>query len=405
MYNKIFKRLLALTVTVILSLSLASCAAKSEEKPLVCMSIADGSNNSSSVVVDTLTNRLQEYGYRVYTLSCSTVAEQSQQIMNFITQKAAIIIIDCAGESEIYTELFYRASEQGCKVAVLNGGENDDNCAVRVVSFSVLEGALMCDMVKKYLDKNYINAEPDSVKVTLLATVENDEHAKAYAGYCLISEKYLRYFSFTSLSYIREDTGEQAYCRDAYGNVLPVDEPAGGLVLDEDGYAILNPYYDERVSLDIYSSLNLHTVLDGQNAVDTMVTKNKEVNVIIAMNGNVAIGAAERIQYYKNMQIIDLPSAKLAVFGEGDTSYNRELVMKSAHGESLLRGFVGRYKIEWAADAIINALLYGKESQLLRFDSICSVMTPNKNTVGITTTRTLYGNVFDYPDVIFTYEK
>lgn len=99
--------------------------------------------------------------------------------------------------------------------------------------------------------------------------------------------------------------------------------------------------------------------------------------------------------------MIDLPPDQLAVFGEGDTPYNRELVLKSAHNESVLRGFVGQYKIEWEADRIISALIYGGGDVPLYMYSLNSAMAPDAREVGIVTKLARYRNILDDPNVFF----
>lgn len=396
------KKFFSVMLIFALCILLSSCQKDDDDKPLACLSFIDNNDDFTQTVADTLTEQLQNYGYRTYVTFCGgDVREQSIEIMNFITNEASIIIVDCAGESDVYEELFKMAILSGCRIAVLSNEDGIENCSVQVVNYSVSEGKLMCELVSGYLDEEYADAKPGTVKVMLLATITKKEHIKAYAGYCLLSEKFLRYFDVENLCFEKMETGEQAYYRDAYGTIIPVNEPAGGLILDSDGYAVLNPYYDDRVELKVYSTLNLQTALDGQNAIDVLITKGEGINVVIAMNGNVAVGAAERLHYYNNMKIIDVAAEKLAVFGEGDTVYNRELVLKSVSNESLIRGFVGRYKIEWEADRIIYALLYGKDKEILQMDSLCSVMTPNRKEVGIVTKLTRYGNVIDNPNVFF----
>ena len=151
---------------------------------------------------------------------------------------------------------------------------------------------------------------------------------------------------------------------DGYGIRCAVEEPTGGLILDKNGDAILNPYYVPDIELITAEKyMNIQTNLQGQQAMDAFLgdRENRDIRIVVAASGEAAVGAASRLEECLSRGDLSYSADKIAVFGVDNTEQNRRLVSEAAKGNGIFRGFVGDYSISKESDNIIRSLLVRKK--------------------------------------------
>lgn len=151
---------------------------------------------------------------------------------------------------------------------------------------------------------------------------------------------------------------------DGYGIRCAVEEPTGGLILDKNGDAILNPYYVPDIELITAEKyMNIQTNLQGQQAMDAFLgdRENRDIRIVVAASGEAAVGAACRLEECLSRGDLSYSADKIAVFGVDNTEQNRRLVSEAAKGNGIFRGFVGDYSISKESDNIIRSLLVRKK--------------------------------------------
>lgn len=349
-----------------------------------CLALSSIDNDLTRKLTKELTEQLEVYGYSVSVDYCNGNAiEQIKQIQNFSALGAEIIVVDCIGESAIYEEVFSDARANGVKIMALNSNAPIAGADVQLLSGKLNKGICMCRMLRNYLDEAYGDIGPGGVNVLLLGTADSTSNIQTLAGYQLISEKYIRYYDYLILDYVKEDSPDKIYYIDGYGIKREVEEAAGGLVLDENGMAIINPYYDERVKLFFYKGHDYNSFVDGQKAIDMYISTQSEnaINVVISLNSEAAIGAAERLAFYQEKGKLKTAPDKLAVFGADDTFQNKKLVQESRSNKSLLRGFVGDYSVETYIGLLVRKLVNIQEAELTEVYSFFTVISEN-GTIG-----------------------
>jgi len=364
-------------------------------------------DNYMKNIASIFTKELKHYGYETYIVYCdSRVETQLQQIQNFITAKPTLIVVHCAGNSEIYEDTFREAQKTGCKVMVLGNTTYVKNCDMQSKSFHVLRGLRVCELIKEFLDKEYPDSGNGSVDMLLLEMINKTDYAEICAGYQMIGEKYLRYFDPSQAYFLRFDLQDTIYYIDESGRTIPVEEPSGGLILDRKGYAQLNPFYDKRITIHYANNRNINSNLGGQSAVDAFMSspKGADLRIIASFSGDAAIGAAERLKYYNDIGSIDVGAGKLAVFGADDTEINRSLVLKSLNNESLLRGYVSITIIETKIHDMLNLLLNGKGNYYVSSESYKSVITKADGSYDVVM-EAVIDNFIDDFDIFFTYDR
>lgn len=380
-----FKAILLLLVLLAL---LSGCGKENRDRPLggICLTYADDSLMQETAQV--FTEKLKANNYRTQVVYCDgSIVTQLRQIENFVAQGADLVVVNCAGNSDAYEEVFANARKQGCRIMVTGLASEIENCDIQAISTHIFKGMRMCELLKKYLDKEYPDAAPGSVKVLLMekTTILND--IKACAGYRLVKERFLRYYDMEHLDFIREESGEQVYFLNGKDEPELVDEPAGGLILDENGYAQLNPFYDARVDLQYAANRDISTNLEGQAAIDAFMAtaQGVQLRIVIAYSGEAAIGADERLMYYQDIGAIPAERCKLAVFGSGNTEINRTRTLSSVHGDSLLRGYVCAEPLDMKAETMLDLLFRGENKHFYMLDSSRSELTADGSNVGLVT--------------------
>ncbi len=392
------KKVLLWCLIIVMFLFSSCSSAQKNDASLGCITLINADDSFMQSTAEAFVKKLKMNGYRTQVVYCDNAVDvQLKQIQMFTTAGADIIAVNCAGNSEAYEEVFKIARENGIKVMVLGTNEEVENCDIQVKSYDILQGLRMCELVKEYLDSEYPEAPPGSVTTLLMEKTSKTYYIRMCAGYRMIKERFLRYFDYSIVDFIKEETGEAVYYIDEKGEKTKVEEPSGGLILDENGYAQLNPFYDNRINLHYSSDRNVNTNLEGQDTVDSFMTTNagSKLRIIISLSGDAAVGAAEKLMYYHQTGVVNIALEKLAVFGANETSTNKELVLRSADNESLLRGFCGGDNITSKVNAMLDIILERSSKNYYVVDSFRSALSKDGETVGIVRVRQVMWEDFD----------
>lgn len=345
---------------ILLVSSFTSCSSiKTEHTPLACLSLITNDDSFPLEISQAFEDALLPLGYRIQIVFCdNNIGTQRMHIENFISNDADLMLVHTAGNSNDYVDLFAKAQKSDCKVIVM-AREILDYCDVQSLGYSFLKGIAKCELVKEFLNKQYPYAPAGSVTVLVLENLSKTGYIMTSAGMRLLNQKYLRYFDYINLEFINEETDDIVYYFDDEGRSLPVDENTGGLILNEKGYAMLNPCYDERVALVTASNKDITTVLDGQNAIDYFIAtpNGTDLKVVISFSGDAAVGANQRMMHYYRSEVLTSDINDYAVFGSDDTETNRNLMLKSTLNKSMYRGFVGYKSVYWEITTMIDMVL------------------------------------------------
>lgn len=358
--------------------------------PIACLVMSSADNSFTQSLTNTLVEKFEKDGYETHiAYSEGDLNLQLNQIQNYVVMNPAVIVIDCLGDSIVYDGIFARAKESGICLITMNGETVSSYADIQVLGNDLYKGIVAKKMISYYINQNFQNAEEKSINVLLMGMTNTESNVNSFAMYQLMAEKYIRKYDRANLQYIHEQNEETVYYLDGYHQFQQVEELTGGLILDENGYAILNPYYDSRINLILASNLNVISKLDGQNAIDTIYNQNQkeDIQIVVAMSGDAAIGAAEHLKFLYEDKNTYYNLSQLAVFGADDTKLNRELVMQSYNNQSLLRGFVCDYSVPLIVEHIthaLNTVTDGKQSVYYNNSSF-SRLTEDGKILGIIT--------------------
>lgn len=351
---------LAVLIFVTVMAALLICRDKGGAMPLACLSMTSADSSFTSDIAKELEKRLISCGNRVLISYCDNdINTQISQIENYIAMHPSILIIDCMGDERMYENILKQIQDSDIQVVALNSSGNMHSADIQMVSSNLGKGICASVLIGDFLDRTDTASNTLPVKALLLGSSATEKDIMTMAGYQLMAERFLRKYDMNSLSFIKKDEAV-VYYTDGYGVRRVVEEPTGGLILDESGEAVLNPYYEPRIELitaDNY--MNIQTNLQGQKAVDAFLgdARNRNVRIVVATSGEAAIGAANRMEACLAGGELTYSSDQIAVFGAYNTEQNRRQVAKAAKGEGIFRGFVGDFSISREADNLIRSLL------------------------------------------------
>lgn len=362
--------LLYILYLLMILLSFGCSNKKDVQKPLAGLSLLTSSDSFASEIAQTFEKTMNDYGFRTQILFCdNSIETQQRQIANFIANNAKLIFIHCAGDGNDYCEVFTRARNNGIKVVVI-ARDLLDCTDVQSVGDSLLKGVAKAEMVSQFLDTAFPDAADGSVNVLLLERLTKTGYIMTSAGMKLLQEKFIRHFDYKSLDFQKYEIEAAITYIDNTGEEYEVDEPAGGLMLDETGHAVLNPYYDSRIRLYSAGNKDIQTVLEGQEAVDEFIARpeGSTLHIVMAFSGDAAIGANQRMMRYARDGKIQSGITQLAVFGSDDTEANRALLLESGLNESVFRGFVGYRSIAWEVETMLRMAIEQEGRQVLELE-------------------------------------
>ena len=275
----------------------------------------------------------------------------------------AVLVIQCTGDSSAYDKILERVHDDNMQVVVFSSSGKLEHADIQMVNSSLGRGICAVNLIRSFLKKTNDATTEKPAKLLLLGNAATEADIMTMAGYQLIGEKYLRHYDMKHLKFYRED-GKKVEYTDGYGIRCAVEEPTGGLILDKNGDAILNPYYVPDIELITAEKyMNIQTNLQGQQAMDAFLgdRENRDIRIVVAASGEAAVGAASRLEECLSRGDLSYSADKIAVFGVDNTEQNRRLVSEAAKGNGIFRGFVGDYSISKESDNIIRSLLVRKK--------------------------------------------
>jgi hypothetical protein len=169
------------------------------------------------------------------------------------------------------------------------------------------------------------------------------QNVERCCGLKIIGEKFYRTMDYSTGLFIKTEGPPVTYI-DENGNEVPVDEPTGGLILDDKGHAMLNPYYDERVKIISISNRDVKTNIGAQEALDVFMQTEeaKGLKCILCFGGDASVGASEKLLSMHEQGHITEDLSKLAVFGADLTETTKKKMLESLTNKSLLRGVLNQ---------------------------------------------------------------
>jgi hypothetical protein len=248
-------------------------------------------------------------------------------------------------------------------------------------------GVMMSAMLSEWADKTYPNAGPGQVNVLILEGTFNESAIKRCLGMRLVGEKFLRKCDTAAIYYIKRDGPAVTYI-DSSGKEVLVDEPAGGLLLDKNGHAQLNPYYNAKIKLIEYSDRS-YTGTDpitAQNAVENALTMGyRNLHAVISY-GDTGAAVDTKVRELCAEGRITTDVKDIAVFCSDLTDPNNRLILSSYTGASVLRGVMGAGDLVGTLQTYAKKMVNGETLPAYTMEPI-SYMTVNSNGSGI---RTVY---------------
>lgn len=313
-------------------------SAGSSAKVNVSISLGNASDYYIGTMVgENVKKAFEEAGATVQVLDgADNVATQVDQIQNAVTSGANIIYVFPAGDGASYADVLTSAKEAGIKTIMSNNYPGDDvvDCYVGNDEFQM--GVMMAKMVSDWADKVYPDAGAGEVHVLALEAGFNENSIKRCIGMRMVGEKFLRTADTATVGFVKNDSDSVTYL-DAEGKEQQVDEPTGGLILDKDGHAQLNPYYNEKITIVTYSDRNKvgTDATEAQKAIENTITNGENnLNAIMAY-GDVGAASDTKAQELIESGKITTSADKFAVFCSDLTDTNEALIKDSS---SLLKG-------------------------------------------------------------------
>jgi hypothetical protein len=248
-------------------------------------------------------------------------------------------------------------------------------------------GVMMSAMLSEWADKTYPNAGPGEVNVLIVEATMNESAIKRCLGMRLVGEKFLRKCDTAAVYYIKQNGPAVTYI-DSSGKEAPVDEPTGGLLLDRNGRAQLNPYYNAKIKLIEYANRNStgYDSMEAQNAVENALTMGyKNLHAVISY-GDTGAAVETKIRELCAEGRISTDVKNIAVFCSDLTDTNNQLILSSYAGASVLRGVMGAGDLIGTLQIYAKKMVNGETLPAYTMEPI-SYMTANANGSGI---RTVY---------------
>lgn len=384
MNRKFWQNRLLVVLVAVLILTVIMVIPYHTERKQVCFSMISPDNSFANEFTKELSSRFSEDGTEVLISYCNNdVNQQISQIENYIAMNPSVMVIDCMGGVGIYDSLMAEAEEHGTKVIAMRTSKVLEHADIQILNSNVSRGICMAVMVSDFLDDLGV-PEEEQVKALLLGDVSSESSIQIMAGYEMMTEKFIRYYDMNTLSFIKEE-GERTYYVDGYGRKQEVEEPTGGLLLNEEGLAILNPYYEPRIQLMTADNfLNCTSNLEGQAAIDSFLgySQNRDIQIVLAVNGEAAVGAARRLEDCLARHELVYDASKIAVFGADDTIQNRQLIVQAKRGQGVYRGFVGDFNVRENVDSLIRCLITNRK-EIIEGYSFYSGYNPQTGETGI----------------------
>lgn len=304
----------------------------------VALSLADASDYYIGTMVGAaVESAFKEAGAKTQILDAgSDVQTQINQIQNAITSGVNIIYVFPTGDGPSYTDVLTQAKEAGVKTIISNNYPGDGVADAYVGNDEFEMGVMMAAMVSNWADQTYPDAGEGEVAVLPLESDFNENAIRRCIGMRMVGEKFLREADLANVSFVKKD-GDPVTYLDADGKEQNVDEPTGGLILDENGHAQLNPYYNAKIKLVDYSSKGMTGVdaTEAQKAVENIVAGGNDNLAAVMSYGDVGAAVDTKVSELIDGGKIKTDKGSFGVFCSDLTDTNRELI---TNPDSLLKG-------------------------------------------------------------------
>lgn len=350
-------------------------------KVSVALSLANAADYYIGTMVGaSVQSAFEDAGASVQVLDgANDVTNQLNQIQNAITSGADIIYIFPAGDGPTYYDALQTAREAGVRTLMSNNYPGDGGADVYVGSDEFQMGVMMSAMVSEWADTNYPDAGAQEVGVLIVESTFNENAIKRCLGMRMIGEKFLRKGDTAAIKFVKEEGSPVTYL-DENGKEVAVDEPTGGLLLDKDGHAQLNPYYNEKVKLIEYSNRNSAGTdsTEAQNAIENAVTMGEKDLKAVMSYGDTGAAIDTKIRELCKDGRISTPVENIAVFCSDLTDTNKDLILSSTDNTSVLRGVMASGDLIATLMEDAKAMVNGEELPEYTMEPI-SYMTANED--------------------------
>ena len=345
----------------LLAMGCAGAVAESAGTAAVC--IPTSSDEFFLGIADQVTATLEAAGYEVQMADANSDTQAMiRQIQNFTALQVDFMYVFPAGDAAAFKDVMTEATNSGIKTLVShnNTGEGSAVCTVQCDEF--IMGCMMAPLVSTWVDAHYPDAADGEVKMLVLEQSLIPDMVKRSTGMKLIGEKFLRKVDLATGTFVKED-GEAVTYVDENGTEQAVEEPTGGLVLDENGHAILNPFYDARVTVVTTSDRMIQTNMDAQNAIDVVMAgaDGSQIKIVACYSGDAAVGASEKLISLNEQGYLPGDLGGYACFGADITDANIERMNASADNTSLLRGVMTNGNIVQTIVDMTSKMIAGEE--------------------------------------------
>jgi ABC-type sugar transport system substrate-binding protein len=335
---------LAFAVTLIGACNRATSGGDTGGKTKVALSLGSASDYYIGTMVgESVRAAFEEAGATVQIIDAGNdITNQINQIQNAVTSGNNIIYIFPAGDGPTYFDVLQTARKAGIQTLMSNTYPGDGGADVYVGSDEFQMGVMMTAMLSEWANKTYPNAGPGQVNVLIVEATMNESAIKRCLGMRLVGEKFLRKFDTASVYYVK-NSGVATMYLDADGKETAVDEPTGGLLLDRNGRAQLNPYYNPKIKLIEYSNRNSagYDSMEAQKAVENALTMGYTNLAAVISYGDTGAALETKVRELCIEGRITTNIKDFAVFCSDLTDTNRTLILSSPSDTSVLRGVMG----------------------------------------------------------------
>lgn len=364
----------------------------------VVLSLADSSDYYIGTMVgEKVKIAFEEAGANVQIMdAASDVVTQINQIQNAITAGADIVYIFPTGDGATYYDVLQMAHDAGVKTLVSNNYPGEGGADVYVGADEFQMGAMMATMVSEWVDATYPEANVGEVDVLIVESTFNENMIRRCLGMRLIGEKFLREGDLATIYFTKAD-GEPVYYMNQDGDEVVVDEPTGGLILDEGGYAQLNPYYNAKVNLIEYSNRSSAGTdsTEAQKAIENAVSMGYSDLKAVMSYGDTGAAIDTKMRELSEDGRISTNLEDMAVFCSDLTDTNREFILKNNTNESVLRGIMASGNLIQTIQDYAKALVNGEDVPAYNMEPLSYVTS---NTDGSDVTQTYYTDSPQLPD-------
>jgi ABC-type sugar transport system substrate-binding protein len=346
------------------------------------------------IIADAVAAPLKDLGWSVEILGADMDPQTMiKQIQNYTVKKVGLMYIFPAGDASAFHDAVQEAHDAGIKVVISHNSTGPGTADSIIQADEFVEGTMDAVMADKWIDATYPDAAPGSVKVLILESSLVPDMLKRCGGMKLLAEKFLRKIDMTTARPIKTESPNTIYYMENEQKV-EVTEPTGGLVLDDQGNAILNPFYNEKVKFIEFSNRVIMNNIDAQKSLDVAFAAdngaNKDIKVVMSYSGDAAIGASEKFIALKTSGVVTADMSKIGVFGADDTQTNIDYLLQAKDpAKSVLRGVMTAGDIIGTIVKTVIALAKGETVEADQWEPL-GYMTANSDFTDVV--RVFYTN-------------